>query len=77
METSASEKVSQVNPEFNEVRVNKKMLISYYVYYSYPKTKSRNIRTWEKHSQNSNCLPKSLMLGALIIGGNAESPWPA
>ena len=28
MEANASENVSQVNPEFNEVRVNKKMLNS-------------------------------------------------
>ena len=30
MEANASENISQVNPEFNEVRVNKKLLISYY-----------------------------------------------
>ena len=34
-EASASEKVSQVNAEFNKVRVNKKMLISYYYYYHF------------------------------------------
>ena len=35
MEANASENVSQVNPEFNEVRVNKKLLISYYGHFMF------------------------------------------